>query len=141
MLRRERSSGKMVIIEGGGRRRKESREGPSKQNKVSLVGRKKSCRWCEISTNLEEINRSLSVNSGVLEDGGDDGTLSVLLRVESGSEVELEALSEVVLELNLSSEDVGGGPDLKQTAKQGWGSAKHSTLGHERSEARAGREK
>lgn len=53
------------------------------------------------------------MNSRGLEDGSNDGSLSVLLRVESGSEVELESLSEVVLELNLSSENVGGGPDLR----------------------------
>lgn len=47
-----------------------------------------------------------------LEGGGSDGSLSVLLRVEGSSEVELEALSELVLELNLSSKNVGGGPDL-----------------------------
>jgi len=64
------------------------------------------------------------VDSRGLEDGGDDGSLSVLLGVESGSEVELEALSEVVLQLNLSSENVGGAPDLRETVKQGRRSAR-----------------
>ena len=61
---------------------------------------------------LEEVDGGLGVDSGVLEDGGDDGSLSVLLGVEGSSEVELEALGELVLELNLSSENVGGGPSL-----------------------------
>lgn len=61
---------------------------------------------------LEEVYGGLGVDSGVLEDGGDDGSLSVLLGVEGGGKVELEALGELVLELNLGSENVGGSPDL-----------------------------
>lgn len=61
---------------------------------------------------LEKVNGSPSVNSGGLVDGTDDGSLSVLGRVQGGGNIELEALGELVLELDLSSEKVGGVPDL-----------------------------
>lgn len=49
---------------------------------------------------------------GLLVDGSEDGSLGRLGGVEGGSEVELQALGDLVLELNLSAEEVGGGPGL-----------------------------
>lgn len=64
------------------------------------------------ATNLEKVNGGPGVNSGGLVDGSDNGTLGVLSRVEGGGQVKLEALGELVLELDLGSEEVGGVPDL-----------------------------
>ena len=52
------------------------------------------------------------MNVGLLVDGSNDGALLVLGGVKSGQEVQLQATSDLVLELDLSSEDVGSGPSL-----------------------------
>lgn len=48
----------------------------------------------------------------LLVDGGEDGRLLGLGWVEGGSEVQLQSLGDLVLELDLGSEEVGGGPSL-----------------------------
>lgn len=48
----------------------------------------------------------------LLVDGSQDGRLGGLSGVEGGSKVKLQALGNLVLELELSSENVGGGPTL-----------------------------
>lgn len=50
----------------------------------------------------------------LLVDGSEDGGLLGLGGVEGGSEVKLQALGDLVLELDLGAEDVGGGPGLKR---------------------------
>ena len=48
----------------------------------------------------------------LLVDGREEGSLLAGVGEEGGAQVELEALGEVVLSLNLGTEDVGGGPRL-----------------------------
>lgn len=57
-------------------------------------------------TNLEDVGDGTGVDRGLLVDGGEDGGLLRLGRVEGGVEVELEAVGELVLELNLGAEEV-----------------------------------
>lgn len=54
---------------------------------------------------------------GLLVDGSEDGSLGRLGGVKGGSEVELQALGDLVLELNLGAEEVGGGPGLLRVSK------------------------
>jgi hypothetical protein len=61
---------------------------------------------------LEHVKEGTTVEAGLLVGSSDDSRLLALLREERGSQVELEALGDVVLELNLGAEDVGGGPGL-----------------------------
>jgi hypothetical protein len=63
-------------------------------------------------THLEQINGGPSVQRWLLVNGSDDSALLRFSRVESGSEVELETLGDLVLEFDLGSEEVGGGPGL-----------------------------
>lgn len=53
---------------------------------------------------------------GLLVDGSEDGSLGRLGGVEGGSEVELQALGDLVLELNLGAEEVGSGPGLSRVS-------------------------
>lgn len=48
----------------------------------------------------------------LLVDGSKDGRLLALGGVKSGSEVQLQSLGNLVLQLDLGSEEVGGGPSL-----------------------------
>lgn len=48
----------------------------------------------------------------LLVDGSEDGRLLGLGWVEGGSEVQLQSLGDLVLQLDLGSEEVGGGPGL-----------------------------
>jgi hypothetical protein len=52
------------------------------------------------------------VQRGLLVDGSQDGRLLGLGRVQGRGEVELEALGDLVLELDLGAEQVGRGPSL-----------------------------
>jgi hypothetical protein len=63
-------------------------------------------------THLEEVNGSPGVEGRLLVDGGEDSRLLGLGWVEGGSEVQLQSLGNLVLKLDLSSEEVGGGPGL-----------------------------
>ena len=63
-------------------------------------------------TDLEEVKGRAGVNTALLVDGADDGGLGALLGGEGGGEVELQALGDLVLELDLVAEDVGSGPSL-----------------------------
>jgi hypothetical protein len=75
------------------------------------------------TTHLEEVNGGTAVQRGLLVDGRKDGRLLRLGRVEGGREVELETLGDLVLELELGAEDVGGGPGLcrcRVVSQGGW---------------------
>jgi len=61
---------------------------------------------------LEEVDSGTGVEGRLLVDGSENGRLARLGRVQGGSEVELEALGDKVVELDLGSENVGGGPGL-----------------------------
>lgn len=63
-------------------------------------------------THLEQVKHGTSVEAALLVDSSDDTALVVLLRVKAGVQVELEALGDLVLELDDGAEDVGGGPSL-----------------------------
>lgn len=61
---------------------------------------------------LEEVDGGAGVERGLLVDGSDNGRLLRLGGVQGGRNVELEALGDLVLELELGAEQVGGGPGL-----------------------------
>lgn len=61
---------------------------------------------------LEDVGGGTGVERGLLVDGSEDGTLLRLGGVEGGSKVKLQSLGDLVLELDLGAEDVGGGPSL-----------------------------
>jgi hypothetical protein len=67
---------------------------------------------CGSQTHLEDVGDGAGVDRGLLVDGSEDGGLLRLGGVEGGVEVELEAVGELVLELNLGAEEVRGGPGL-----------------------------
>jgi len=52
------------------------------------------------------------VEGRLLVDGSKDSRLLGLGGVKSGSEVQLQSLGDLVLQLDLGSEEVGGGPGL-----------------------------
>jgi hypothetical protein len=52
------------------------------------------------------------VEGRLLVDGSKDGRLLGLGGVKGGSEVQLQSLGDLVLQLDLGSEEVGGGPSL-----------------------------
>lgn len=93
--------GKSVCIHWGGRGGHSAEELGQARQKVTK------------ETYLEEVNSGTGVDSGLLVDGSDDGSLGRLGGVEGGVQVKLEATSNGVLELNLGAEEVGGGPGLK----------------------------
>lgn len=61
---------------------------------------------------LEEVCSSSSVERGLLVDGSEDGSFLSLSWVESSGKVEFETLGDDVVDLDLSSEEVGSGPSL-----------------------------
>jgi len=61
---------------------------------------------------LEEVDGSPGVEGRLLVDGSKDGRLLGLGGVKGGSEVQLQSLGDLVLQLDLGSEEVGGGPSL-----------------------------
>lgn len=63
-------------------------------------------------TDLENIKESTSVQAGLLVNGMKNGTLLTLIRVKGCVEVDLQALCDLVLELDLGLEDVVCGPRL-----------------------------
>ena len=63
-------------------------------------------------THLEEIDGCPGVQAGLLVDGSHDCRFLRLGRVERSSQVKLQTLCDLVLQLELSSEEVGGGPGL-----------------------------
>lgn len=67
---------------------------------------------CKRLAYLEEVDGGLGVERWLLVDGREDGGLLGLGRVKGGSKVELQALGDLVLELDLGTEQVGGGPCL-----------------------------
>jgi len=75
-------------------------------------GRSADVAFCFARTYLEDVDGGTGVDGGLLVDGSEDGTLLRLGGVEGGGEVELEALGNLVLELNLGAEEVRGGPSL-----------------------------
>lgn len=55
------------------------------------------------------------MQTGLLVDSSDNTGLVVLLRVQGGVQIELEALGDLVLELNDTAEDIGGRPGLGES--------------------------
>jgi len=68
--------------------------------------------FCQLITHLEEVDGSPGVEGRLLVDGSEDSRLLRLGGVKSGSEVQLQSLGDLVLQLDLGSEEVGGGPSL-----------------------------
>lgn len=66
-------------------------------------------RW---RAHLEKVNNSTTVQARLLVDGSNDRALLALGRVQRGREVQLETLGDLVLELDLGTEQVGRGPCL-----------------------------
>jgi hypothetical protein len=65
-------------------------------------------------TNLEDVQNGAGVQARLLVGGAEKNRLGALLRVEDGGRLELEALGNLVLELDLGAERVGGGPGLSE---------------------------
>lgn len=61
---------------------------------------------------LEDVQNCAGVKAGLLVRRAEEHRLCVLLREERGGGVELEALGDLVLELDLGAERVVGGPGL-----------------------------
>jgi len=66
----------------------------------------------EATTYLEQVNGSSGVQRRLLVDGGNNSALLGLGGVQGGSQVELQTLGDLVLQLDLSSQQVGSGPCL-----------------------------
>jgi hypothetical protein len=64
------------------------------------------------SPDLEYVKGSTGVKARLLVDSSQQSRLGTLLRQQSGGEVELEALGNLVLELNLGAKHVRGRPRL-----------------------------
>lgn len=61
---------------------------------------------------LEEVKVLTGVETGLLVGGSEESVLGLLLGDKGRDELELEALGDVVLELNVVAENVGSGPGL-----------------------------
>jgi len=61
---------------------------------------------------LEEVNGGPGVQAGLLVDSSQNSSFLGFGRVERSLQVELQTLGDLVLELELRSEEVGGGPSL-----------------------------
>lgn len=57
------------------------------------------------------------MQAGLLVDGGEDGRLGRLGGNERAGEVELESLCDLVLRLDLSTEDIAGSPGLRELSE------------------------
>jgi hypothetical protein len=68
----------------------------------------------EEHTNLEDVQNGAGVQTGLLVGSAKKHRLAVFLRVENGGGLELEAVSDLVLELDLGADNVGGGPGLSE---------------------------
>lgn len=66
----------------------------------------------ERQTNLEDVQNCAGVKTRLLVRRAEGDRLCALLRVERGDGVELEALGDLVLELDLGAERIEGGPGL-----------------------------
>ena len=66
-------------------------------------------------TNLEDIKESAGVETRLLVNGSQQGRLGAFLRQQSSSEVELQTLGNLVLELNLGAKHVRGRPGLGES--------------------------
>lgn len=60
----------------------------------------------------EEVKGSTGVEARLLVDGVDESRLVTLLGEKRSSDVKLETLGNLVLELDLTTKDIGGGPSL-----------------------------
>jgi len=65
--------------------------------------------------NLEDVKEGTGVETRLLVDCSQQGGLGALLRQQSGREVELQTLGNLVLELNLGPEHVRGRPSLGES--------------------------
>ena len=68
---------------------------------------------------LENVKGSTGMETRLLVDRVDDSGLVALLRRQSSVEVDFKALSDLVLNLDLVAEDVGGGPGLGEGQAMG----------------------
>lgn len=64
--------------------------------------------------NLEDVQNGAGVQTGLLVGSAKKHRLGVLFWVENGSGLELETVSDLVLELDLGTDNVGGGPGLSE---------------------------
>ena len=69
--------------------------------------------------NLEDVEGSPGVQAGVLVDGGQQSGLGALFWQQGGSEIELETLGNLVLELNLGPKHVRCCPGLRESESVG----------------------
>lgn len=81
-------------------------------NSHNLFDRKQTGKKNDVGADLEQVECGTCVESGLLVNGTEDSRFLALLGEEGGVQVELEALGDLVLELDLVAEDVGGGPGL-----------------------------
>lgn len=65
-----------------------------------------------LSAHLEHVNGSSGVQRRLLVDGSHDSALLGLGRVQGGGQIKLQSLGDLVLQLDLSPQQVGGGPCL-----------------------------
>lgn len=81
---------------------------------VGHVGGKTEKQDWDRLTNLEDVKEGTGVQAGLLVNSVDKSRsrLGTLLWEKNAGNVELEALGELVLELELGAESVRGGPDL-----------------------------
>lgn len=63
---------------------------------------------------LEEVEEGARVETGLLVGGGDERMLVVASASDAGIQVKLKTFGEVVLRLDLGTEDVVGGPHLSE---------------------------
>lgn len=63
-------------------------------------------------THLKEVKESTGVEAGLLVDGADERASRTLVRDESSTGIDLEALCDLVLKLDVGAEDVSSRPHL-----------------------------
>ena len=63
-------------------------------------------------TNLQQIKNSAGVKAGLLICGIDQSRLGVLVRLEGGGNINFETLGNLVINLEETTEDIGGSPSL-----------------------------
>lgn len=63
---------------------------------------------------LQQIKSSAGVDAGLLIDGIDHSRFGILVRLEGGRNIDFETLGNLVLNLQYTTEDVGGGPSLSE---------------------------
>jgi hypothetical protein len=72
-----------------------------------------------VHTNLEDIQNCAGVKARLLVGRAEKHRLCVLVRVERGGGIELEAFGDLVLEFDLGAERIVGGPGLSDGQAMG----------------------